>query len=1577
MKRNIFNKKMILSIVCLLFVAIIPLCSLNLINYSALLASTSEEVVDDETENSAEDVDTDADTDGDGDTDGEDDEVEISGNWADYAVTPRSAISTASQLAGLSGASGSYTLSNNIDLSGRSWTPISNFSGTLDGNGYTISGLNITGKYGIDIGLFGTITSDVTIKNLIVEGNIDVSCDSAIGVGGFAGEIAGRLTIINCVNKVNVSCTYTVKSTEHVGAGGFVGLHTGSSSGMKFGSMNISYCINLGDIYVTGQSGDWAFAGGIAGCTVFDSIDNCINYGDVTSNGGKYTGGIVGLDYGYADILIGSGNIAAITNCINYGSINGNGSNPSCTGGIAGQLSYNYAIAPAAEETTGVSSCVNLGTVNGNGSGSASACGEIVGWVGGADIFLTSRRNCYIFDNYYKSGKALYGKRSLIASLTKENNQTFQTFSEYSSVLTGYRSSNLNSNWTKMSFYSTDLTSGKVAPSYYIDEMSVTIKLQDSSGLKTVSSAKGFNISGKYGYNSGNKTFYAAKTRATISSALTFTNTYGYNMEIYHANGNNLGSLIVDCGNVSKYNYSITGGTYGSMFDDIVIVLTEPVKIEPIPVPGVDVYTSPALYVGEDTISNLFPSSEGGVVTVSGAGEDGVFTRDTVLTITITPNEGYEFFGLFADDDYNDSSLPFSERRVERFNSLSVADLVNDEEIPVDEIEGMPETSGNRVKVEWAKDYSSYTYTFKIGDLITGMTVEKEVVEGDDDDDHDSAATSLQNDDDMSVSSNRVDNLIHVTIIGGGGGGGGSSGGSIVDKDPDAVTVPDDDGESGGVVSVPKEPEFKYVVKSTSFVSSFDVVFVAYQHDYDLEIEYLGSGNDFFSLKHGFEERAYLAERPDYYLNFYCDHPNFSTGISSNLGGWNGGWNSWIVTGGVENYFVSSPYVEYVALVEGDLESWWSTMSWRAHGISEGVIFLENFLFGNMYGMVQGPGISPVPEYNPTFDSAEIPYYYVKVTYKYCESPRHKFDYHIYISDAYEIYEETAPGSPTPSGRYTAGQLVGETFYYGSTQIAKETISVGGKSLPATYIPTNAVYRSTFNLDTDNVLESDFTNIPDTSKIIESNNVTVGGRSTNIYSSLGSVATRTEKVPLTGYTAENAYYLSSSYSSPSTRNLKSTSLRDIVDYYGNLARDGSEIYLYSYFYVRNPYTVNFRTVFDGSVQAGSMPADETDDIFYVNGVGVSSSTWSISCEPYAFVDVNVTDRLVYTTNGSTTTFYSFDNITVGNRVVSESGTYTFQGMAVNEISSYTVNINFKREFSINTSLLNSDSTPIDYDASIWEVDSAIDLLNIAYRVYCRGYSLANRIVQTADIDFSNVNGGYMLPIGTEAHPFSSVYDGQYHTIENMTIVGGNAQDIGLFGYTNGATIKNLTLMHTKISGAYNVGSIAGKSINTTFERVGVYDGSVSVMANQSAGIDIFLTNNITIASTNTAGGDYTSVALGNSSAVYTILSEMVADGSEIDNYGDTSSYAGDFVGYSNNSTYETCFVRKSATTESSNAGRIGGFAGYLYGGNVSHAYTSRQTFATYQSKVTESHVHTGVMTDISTSCGECKDYFIW
>src|SRR5699024_775807 len=59
-------------------------------------------------------------------------------------------------------------LTNDIDLSGKIWTPINSFSGTFDGRGYTIKGLTIDDSVETDNnchGLFGE-TTDATIKNL-------------------------------------------------------------------------------------------------------------------------------------------------------------------------------------------------------------------------------------------------------------------------------------------------------------------------------------------------------------------------------------------------------------------------------------------------------------------------------------------------------------------------------------------------------------------------------------------------------------------------------------------------------------------------------------------------------------------------------------------------------------------------------------------------------------------------------------------------------------------------------------------------------------------------------------------------------------------------------------------------------------------------------------------------------------------------------------------------------------------------------------------------------------------------------------------------------------------------------------------------------------------------------------------------------------------------------------------------------------------------------------------------------------------------------------------------------------------
>ena len=175
-------------------------------------------------------------------------------------------------------------------------------------------------------------------------------------------------------------------------------------------------------------------------------------------------------------------------------------------------------------------------------------------------------------------------------------------------------------------------------------------------------------------------------------------------------------------------------------------------------------------------------------------------------------------------------------------------------------------------------------------------------------------------------------------------------------------------------------------------------------------------------------------------------------------------------------------------------------------------------------------------------------------------------------------------------------------------------------------------------------------------------------------------------------------------------------------------------------------------------------------------------------------------------------------------------------------------------------------------------------------------------------------------------------------------------------------------MNTEVSGACNVGAVAGYATDTSFERVGSYNGSTSVMEAQSAGTGIFLTNGLTAVSVIKESGTYTSISLGNNSTAYTVLSIMVAD--EIENISDEAENGGDFIGAGDNVEIEICFVRKSNTIDT----EIGGFAGQLTNSQVTNAYTSRSDFGNTTGTALN-HTHTDI-TDIST-CPDCDDVFIW
>lgn len=166
------------------------------------------------------------------------------------------------------------------------------FKGTYDGQGYAISDINITGEN--NLGLFGYVSSpDAVIENVVV------TSGTVQGTGRSYGAIVGTLhegKIDHCVNYANITSSYS--STE-AGAriGGIVGWMRGDNTAVN----TVTNCINFGDITANGTNG--SYAGGITGCMGVDThglgdhLDNCQNYGTITTTYGSGIGGIVGWLY--------------------------------------------------------------------------------------------------------------------------------------------------------------------------------------------------------------------------------------------------------------------------------------------------------------------------------------------------------------------------------------------------------------------------------------------------------------------------------------------------------------------------------------------------------------------------------------------------------------------------------------------------------------------------------------------------------------------------------------------------------------------------------------------------------------------------------------------------------------------------------------------------------------------------------------------------------------------------------------------------------------------------------------------------------------------------------------------------------------------------------------------------------------------------------------------------------------------------------------------------------------------------------------------------------------------------------
>ena len=109
-----------------------------------------------------------------------------------------------------------------------------------------------------------------------------------------------------------------------------------------------------------------------------------------------------------------------------------------------------------------------------------------------------------------------------------------------------------------------------------------------------------------------------------------------------------------------------------------------------------------------------------------------------------------------------------------------------------------------------------------------------------------------------------------------------------------------------------------------------------------------------------------------------------------------------------------------------------------------------------------------------------------------------------------------------------------------------------------------------------------------------------------------------------------------------------------------------------------------------------------------------------------------------------------------------------------------------------------------------------------------GYTFAGVTVYlTADIDLA---GEEWAPIGSDKnHAFKGVFDGQENTISNLTINNANLDCAGLFGYTAGATIKNVNVHNVNIQAYSHVAAIVGHAYTGTIDNCHV-SGNINLVA---------------------------------------------------------------------------------------------------------------------------------------------------
>ena len=232
-----------------------------------------------------------------------------------YTVTSADGLMNIAELVNGGKSDINITLTADIDLTGKDWTPIgtdydNSYKGTFDGGGHTITGLTFTtnDEYA---GLFGWLNRAGTVKNVVMEG-VQITSNQIYGgsIGGVVGFSWG--TIENCTVSGSVSGTVYVGGVVGAQIGGSITgcsssatvkgtVDVGGVAGQTNSSATLTACYATGNVTIEIAPKKNIAGGSLVGMNAGSSLLACYATGNVTSTGSStgymHIGGFLGNNY--------------------------------------------------------------------------------------------------------------------------------------------------------------------------------------------------------------------------------------------------------------------------------------------------------------------------------------------------------------------------------------------------------------------------------------------------------------------------------------------------------------------------------------------------------------------------------------------------------------------------------------------------------------------------------------------------------------------------------------------------------------------------------------------------------------------------------------------------------------------------------------------------------------------------------------------------------------------------------------------------------------------------------------------------------------------------------------------------------------------------------------------------------------------------------------------------------------------------------------------------------------------------------------------------------------------------------